>query len=338
MPEQTTPRSPPSPVKALKTFLNRHCVPDSIFLRRQYRHRTGNELDLSNPRCLSEKLQWLKLHDRSQLHTLCADKIRVRGYVAAHLGEDFLVPCLGVAYDPNMITPETVRADRFVLKSNHDQGGIFISTNRASFDWEGVRAELSRRLRRNKYYDYREPQYFHIRPGVLVEEYLEAEGGAKVRELKVYCFNGAPRIVRLVLDRFENKRDAFYDTSWNRLPFGSIATPLHEPFPRPTCLDRVVEAAATLARPFVFSRTDFLMGSPERAWFGEVTFHPGAGLTRFRPDSFDRLYGDMLDLSRLPETKALQRAELAALGYRPGHVPQMPAPAWAAGPPRLAPP
>jgi hypothetical protein len=300
-------------------------MPDALYLRRQYRQRTGRRLDLANPSGLAEKVQWLKLHDRSRLHTLCADKIRSRAYVAAHLGPEALTPCLGVTYDPEAVTPQAIRAARFVVKSNHDQGGVFICKDRTRFDWDATRAELRRRLALNKYYEFRERQYRGIRPGVLVEAFLEGADGANVRELKVYCFHGRPAFVQLVLDRFEDKREAFFDLAWRKLPFRAVAPHLAAPsYPRPPALDYVLEAAATLARPFLFVRIDFLDTGEARARFGEVTFHFGAGLIRFDPEEFDLRFGAMLDLARLPETRVLQRAALARVASRADRPPLLP--------------
>ncbi len=290
----------------------RRLYPDSVYVSRQYRFRNGVLPDLRDPRDLSEKVQWLKLHDRSALHTLCADKIRARGYVAARLGPDRLVPALLITHDPEDIRPETVRAERFVVKTNHDQGGVFICRDRAAFDWAGVRAEVARRFKLNKYPEYREWQYKDIRPGVLVEDFVEAGDGANVHELKFYCFHGEPRYVQVVLDRFEDRREGFYDPDWRRMPFMAPVAQLERDVPCPPCLERLLDDARVLSEPFLFCRIDFLHGGGERAWFGEVTFHHGAGLIRFEPPEWERALGDMIDLSRLGETRRIQDAVLKA--------------------------
>ena len=52
------------------------------FIQAQYRDRTGRDLDLDRPQGLSEKLNALKLMPATELQTICADKIKVRDYVA----------------------------------------------------------------------------------------------------------------------------------------------------------------------------------------------------------------------------------------------------------------
>lgn len=290
----------------LRNSMDRRFCPDALYISRQYHRQNGLYPDLRSPRYLSEKTQWLKLHDRSPLHTICADKIRAREYVAARSDPAYLVPLRHVIHDADEIGPERIPEPRFALKTNHDQGGIFLCRDRAAFDWDGVRRAVARRLKRRHYDAFREWQYKAVPPGVLVEDLLEADNGGNVCELKFYCFNGRPRFVQVVRDRFHRLREAFYSPRWKRMKFEGPARQIDGEVPRPPCLDRLLRDAARLAEPFVFVRIDFLYGGGETAHFGEVTFHFGAGLIRFTPLKYDRRFGDMIDLSRLPETRAIQ--------------------------------
>ena len=290
----------------LRDSINWHFCPDAVHISRQYRDRNGRYPDLRTPRDLSEKVQWLKLHDRSPLHTICADKIRAREYVAARVSPEYLVPLQHTIYDPDEIRPARITEPRFALKTNHDQGGVYLCKDRATFDWQGVREAVARRLKTKKYPGFREWQYKHVRPGVLVEDLLVAEDGSNVCELKFYCFHGRPAFVQVVRDRFDNLREAFYSPHWERMDFQGPAQQIEGEVPRPPCLDRLLRDAARLAEPFVFVRIDFLHGGGDAAYFGEVTFHFGAGLIRFTPFEYDRRFGDMIDLSHLPQSRAVQ--------------------------------
>ena len=53
-------------------------IPDSIYLRIVYKKMMGKTLNLRNPETFSEKLQWLKLHDRNPLYTTLVDKYAVK--------------------------------------------------------------------------------------------------------------------------------------------------------------------------------------------------------------------------------------------------------------------
>ncbi|MBP7241061.1 ATP-grasp fold amidoligase family protein [Amaricoccus sp.] len=286
----------------LKRAIDRYVLPDSMLFRKQYINRHGFAPDLVEPKDLSEKLLWLKMYDRSALHTQCADKIRARDYVAAKLGPETIIPALRITYDPADIEPTKIDADRFVVKTNHDQGGVFLCSDRSTFNWAEVRKEVAARLAVNKYYEFREHQYKDIRPGILVEDFIDSDDG-NVREIKFYCFHGVPGFIQVVYDRFVNRREIFYDPDWKRMPFSGPGAQLEHEIDPPHNLAQLMEWASILSEPFLCCRIDFLLGRGDRPWFGEITFHHGAGLIRFQPKEFERKFGDMIDLSRLEETR-----------------------------------
>ncbi len=293
--------------RSIKEHIKNYLYPDLVFARRQYFHRNGFYPDLVDPRDLSEKVLWLKLNDRSPLHTLCADKIRARDYVTARIGPELLVPMILVTYDPEQIGPHHIHEDRFVVKTNHDQGGVFICRDRATFDWDDMKAQIKRRSKTNKYYEFRERQYKDIIPGVLVESLINGEDGNDAVEIKINCFHGDPKFIQLIVDRFENRRHANIDLDWQRMDMHGRTPELDAAIPRPACLDQILAAAAVLAEPYLFCRVDFLLGDGGRPWFSEITFHPAAGLVRYKPPEMERAFGDLIDLSRIEESRRLQQ-------------------------------
>ena len=56
-------------------------IPDRLIIDLQYRIKLGRKPEIEKPKRYSEKLQWYKLHYRSDLMTQCSDKYRVREYV-----------------------------------------------------------------------------------------------------------------------------------------------------------------------------------------------------------------------------------------------------------------
>ena len=65
-------------------------------LKKWYKKRTGQTLNLENPQTFNEKIQWLKLYDNSPLKTQLADKYAVREWIANKIGDQYLIPLLGV--------------------------------------------------------------------------------------------------------------------------------------------------------------------------------------------------------------------------------------------------
>ena len=60
--------------------------------------RVRIELNLSHPRTLAEKLEWLKLNDHRKVHPRLTDKIAVREYVINSTGNPDLLNALHGVY------------------------------------------------------------------------------------------------------------------------------------------------------------------------------------------------------------------------------------------------
>lgn len=271
-------------------------LPDETYVNRQFARKFGFRLDLRHPRMFVEKIHWLKLHDCTPLHTQCADKIRVREYVAATVGEDYLIPSLLTTYDPDDLTPERVTAERFVVKTNHDYDNVVVCRDRATFDWHGTRERMRARLARNWYASKRERAYRDIKPGVIVETFLDGVDGRDVDDLKIYCFHGRAELIQQISGRFTTTTLTMYDRDWQRLDVHRRGTPsANEPQPRPPRLAEMLDVAERLAAPFRFARVD-LYDSGGKTWFGEITFYPGAGMVLFDPIEYEYAYGALLHL------------------------------------------
>ena len=73
-----------------------NAMPDREYLVRRFKAVFGRELDLNNPVTLNEKLQWLKLYDQRPEYTTYVDKFAVRDFIKQTIGEEYLIPMLGV--------------------------------------------------------------------------------------------------------------------------------------------------------------------------------------------------------------------------------------------------
>ncbi|MCD7790921.1 MAG: glycosyl transferase, partial [Bacteroides thetaiotaomicron] len=100
-------------------------IPDKIYLQITYRLKFGHKLNLKNPKTFNEKLQWLKLYDRKPIYSTMVDKCEAKKYVASILGEEYIIPTLGVWDRFDDIDFDSL-PDQFVLKCTHDSGGLVI--------------------------------------------------------------------------------------------------------------------------------------------------------------------------------------------------------------------
>ena len=125
-------------------------LPDDIFLRIKYRLIMGKPLDLKKPKTFNEKLQWLKLYDRKPEYTKLVDKYEVRKYIANTIGEQYLIPLLGV-YDSFDDIDFDKLPNQFVLKPNHTSGDIFICKDKSKINFHQLRKKVNKWLKREYY-------------------------------------------------------------------------------------------------------------------------------------------------------------------------------------------
>ena len=279
-----------------------HCVcrliPDKMYLKSKYRICMGKKLNLEHPKTFSEKLQWLKLHDRKPEYTVMVDKVKAKEYVASILGDEYIIPTLGVWDDPDKIDFDSL-PDRFVLKCNHNSGlGMYICKDKNKIDLKKIKSELKKGLRQNYYIYGREWPYKDVPRRILAEQYIDpAPGTNDLPDYKFFCFNGEPKYCQVISGRNEKMCIDFFDYEWKHQPFHE---PREYPFAdieptKPKHYEQMWAAARQLAQNKPFSRIDFY-DTNEHVYFGEITFFPTGGLGGFEPTGWDEKFGDLIVL------------------------------------------
>ncbi|MEL5899099.1 ATP-grasp fold amidoligase family protein [Clostridium sporogenes] len=272
-------------------------IPDDKFLRIKYRLQMGKKLDLNSPQTFNEKLQWLKLYKRNPLYTQLVDKYEVRKYIAKTIGEEYLIPLLGV-YDNFDEIDFDVLPNKFVLKPNHTSGNVYICKDKSQINYVELKKEVNMWLKRRYYWIHREWPYKNVKPKIICEKYMVDESGTELKDYKFMCFNGEIKCIFVCLNRnsVNGLNINIYDPSWNLMPFGrpnhlnSNTTIL-----KPKNFDKMVQLAEKLSRDIPFVRVDFYETNG-RLYFGELTFYPGAGFEEFNPESYDYLLGSWIRL------------------------------------------
>lgn len=272
-------------------------VPDSVYVRVKYRKALGYWPDLNNPITFNEKINWLKLHDRNPLYTTMVDKYEVKRYVADTIGEEYVIPTLGVWDRAKDIDFDSL-PDKFVLKATHDSGRVIICTDKSKLDRAYAIAEMDKSLKRNFYAVTREWPYKNVPPRVIAEKLLETGRDEALADYKVHNFNGVPRFILLCRDRFSESgmTEDFFDTAWNRLevrrPNHPNASTVDE---RPPSLDKMLSLSRKLAGNVPFMRTDFYTIG-DKVYFGEITLYPASGTVPFIPSEYDTVFGNLLKI------------------------------------------
>ena len=179
-------------------FLN--FLPDETILKIKFKDRIGKELNLKKPKTFNEKLQWLKLYDRNPAYTKLVDKYEVRKHIAKTIGQEYLIPLLGV-WDTFEDINFSKLPNQFVLKCTHDSGGLIICTDKNRLDIDAARKKINKCLKRNYYYPGREWPYKNVKPRIICEKYMVDESGTELKDYKFMCFNGEVKCIFVCLNR-----------------------------------------------------------------------------------------------------------------------------------------
>lgn len=283
------------PVLANRGWFDR--MADERFLRLRFRAQLGRWPDLKNPQTFSEKLQWLKLHDRRPEYTIMADKYRVREYIKEKIGEEYLIPLLGVWDDPDEIDFDAL-PERFVLKCNHNSGkGMCICKDKSKLDIEKVKSELRHGLAQDYYLTGREWPYKDIPRKIICEKYMEDYETGELRDYKFFCFNGTPLYCQVISDRSVCETIDFFDMEWKLQDFSGLFPYPHASsiIARPKTLSEMIACAERLSAGYTFLRVD-LYEINQKMYFGELTFYPASGFGTFSPEKWNRIFGEYLVL------------------------------------------
>jgi hypothetical protein len=272
---------------------------DETYLKISYRLCIGKKLNLNNPKTFTEKIQWLKLHNTSDLCQTLVDKFAVRKYIADTIGENYLIPSLGVWNSFDEINFDEL-PNQFVLKCTHDSGSVVICKNKDSLNKEAAKKKLTKALNNSFYWIGRERPYKNVPPRIIAEQFMVDDETDDLADFKFFCFNGVPKVLFYASERFKSKnRPAyfdFYDMELNRLDmtsFGHSHNPKSlEYFPQ---FDEMKRLATILSKSFPHVRVDFYLING-KVYFGEITFHHDGGYVPFQPIKWDEILGSWIDI------------------------------------------
>ncbi|PGY63394.1 glycosyl transferase [Bacillus thuringiensis] len=273
-------------------------IPDAKYLQLKYKLIMGRKLNLKNPKTFNEKLQWLKLNDRRPEYTMLVDKYEVRQYIKETIGEEYLIPLLGVYNNFDEIDFD-VLPNKFVLKPNHTSGDVFICRDKSKINYRELKSEVDKWLQREYYWLHREWPYKNVKPKIVCEKYMVDESGIDLKDYKFMSFNGEVRCSFVGLNRQSETglNIDFYDLEWEIMPFERHYPNSGIKLEKPKNYEKMIKLSELLSREIPFVRVDFYEING-KMYFGELTFYPGSGFEEFTPESYDELLGSWIDLKK----------------------------------------
>ena len=273
-------------------------VPDKPYLHILYYAYMGKRLHLTNPVTYNEKLQWLKLYDRNPIYTKMVDKYEAKLIVAEKIGEEYIIPTLGVWNRPEEIDYDGL-PDKFVLKTTHDSGGIIIVDKRQGYDRKCINDFFNKRLSQSTYELQREWPYKNVPKRIIAEQFMEDEKTHELRDYKFFCFDGEVKCMFIATDRQSEKPTAFDffdpDFNWMDIRHGH---PNAEVKPeKPINFELMKQLAGKLSDGLPQVRVD-LYEINGKVYFGELTFFHHGGIVPFDPENWDKVFGEWIQLRK----------------------------------------
>ena len=245
----------------------------------------------SNLITFTDKINWLTIHDVTNLKTKCADKILLHEYSKRVLKKDICNKILKIYDNADQININEL-PEQFVLKTNHGSSFNIIVSNRAEFNLENAKKKLTKWLSIDYGKNTREFHYSFIKRKLFAEEYLRKD----INDYRLFCFHGIPRYA-YVSQKIDNiKYATYFDMNWKQLDY-ECDYPNHPTAInlKPKNFELMKKYARKLSKPFKFVRVDFYEFNNE-VRLGELTFSPRNSFTRCKNRKHEIELGKYLKL------------------------------------------
>ena len=268
---------------------------DELYLKIVYWLSMGKRLNLKNPKTFNEKLQWLKLYNRKPEYTIMVDKVKAKDYVAKVIGEEHIIPTLGVWDDPDEIDFDKL-PNQFVLKCNHNSGmGMCICRDKSKLDIAKVKRELRKGLHQDYYMTNREWPYKNVPRKIMAEKFMQDGDKPDLNDYKFFCMDGKPEVLFISSDRAKKVCFDYFDMDFNHLPLQQGGPNFQGKIERPKHLEEMKQLAAKLSEGIPQVRVDFY-DMAGQVYFGELTFFDSSGMAKFTPEEWDERLGKLIVL------------------------------------------
>lgn len=291
---------------AIKNFLKfllecfYRLLPDKLFCQIKYYHANKRHLNLSDPQTFNEKLNWLKIYDRKPEYTTYVDKYAVREFVSKIIGEQYLIPLLGVWNTPDEIDFDKL-PNQFVFKCNHDSGGLVICKDKSTLNIKEVKRKLWKSLNTDFYLVNREYPYKNVLRKIICEQYMEDSLTGELRDYKFFCFNGKALLMFIATDRQRREEPYFdfFDMNFKHLNIVNLHPNSINQIAKPLNFNLMKELAEKVSKCLLVpqARIDFYEING-KVYFGEITLYHFGGFIDFKPDCWNKILGDYIKLPK----------------------------------------
>ena len=275
-------------------------LPDATYLKLKYRYKIKQKLNLENPQTYNEKLQWLKLHDRKDIYIKLVDKYEVKKIVGEIIGEDYIIPTIGVWNKFEDINFDKL-PERFVLKCTHDSGGLYICNESKEFNKELAKKKITSSLKHNFYWSGREWPYKNVVPRIIAEVFIEDKELGELRDYKFFVFNGEVKLLFVATDRTDEKKETcfdFFDEEFRHIDVKNGHPCASKQIEKPHNFELMKIIAEKVAKDLELSQARIdLYEANGKVYFGEITLFHHSGFATYEPKEWDLVLGNWIETS-----------------------------------------
>lgn len=277
----------------------------SAGLSAAHEKKLGRRPNLVNPSTYNERILHRIIHDRSPiLKTLC-DKVAVRDFITARVGDGYNVPITGVWARAEDID-WAVLPDSFVIKPSHASGQYVMVRDKSTCDRAAILEEAESWLRRDFGRRVYEWGYIGLPRRLIVEPILQPPDGKPLIEVHVHVFGGRVGIIRpwTGAKKTPERRGVWCTRDLRPLEIEADDARTERVDIEPSIRDTLVAVAEKAAASFSHLRVDFYL-TRDGLKIGELTPYVGGGRALLKPPERDAQLGrlwsgdfELLDIPR----------------------------------------
>lgn len=264
-------------------------ISPEIYVKNRFQANLGYAPNFKNPKTHNELMAKRRFCYTDEM-TRLSDKIEVRKHVADIIGEDYLVPMF---FEMDSLTKNSYNQlpSSFVIKANHGSQFNLIVRDKSKYSYNELKKITDGWLTTKYYLLGMELHYKNIKPRLLVEQLLLDKQGQIPKDYKFYCFKNKI-FLGVYIDRFKDTKVAFFDGKGEHSEYPFIFKEVDDPskIEKPENFDAMIEVVKKLSQPFDYVRMD-MYSVNNTIYFGEYTFTPGGGISKFKNYAKDVEWG-----------------------------------------------
>lgn len=276
------------------------------YTKAKYHVRVGKNLNLEDPKGLTEKIQWLKLNYYLPYYKESCDKYYIHSFMEKYLGIDLCPELLYSTNNTEDFSLNKISHFPCIVKISNGSGQNLILHSKEEYTDSYLKKKLKRMIYdANTHSKYGcEKQYLKSKPYIVVERLLLDESGKLPDDYKFFFMNGKLVFIYCSVDRLGKNVRHLYDSEWNRINALLLQNASDEKYrisietpsiPKPEKFQEMKEIGAKISKFFPLVRVDYYEVN-SRVYIGELTLHHGGGFDRFYPDEYDDKFGSELTL------------------------------------------